>query len=80
MGISIESVWNKAQRLSAADRIALSRRLQNSVRETEELRRKRVASEIDSFFGGWSQDGRTTDEIMYQIRKGRTKNSFPESL
>lgn len=77
MGITIESVWNKAQRLSAADRLALSRKLQESVRESEHGRRKRVASEIDRFFGGWSHGGRSADETMAQIRAGRTKNTFP---
>lgn len=80
MGITMESVWNKAQRLSAADRLVLTHRLQESLRENEEMRRKRVASEIDRFFGGWSHDERTTAEIMAQIRAGRTKNSFPKSL
>lgn len=80
MGITIDSVWNKAQRLSAVDRLALSRMLQESVRETELDRRKRVASEIDKFFGGWNHDERTTEEIKAQIRGGRTKNTFPKSL
>lgn len=78
MGITIDSVWNKAQRLSPADRLALSHKLQESVKETEEIRKKRVASEIDKFFGGWSHDERSTDEIMTQIRSGRTKNTFPK--
>ena len=30
-----------------------------------------VASEIDHFFGGWSDDPRSTDDIMKQIRDGR---------
>lgn len=38
--------------------------------------KERVASEIDKFFGGWSEDPRTTDEIMRQIREGRTKNTY----
>jgi hypothetical protein len=38
--------------------------------------KERVASEIDKFFGGWSEDPRTTDEIMQQIREGRTKNTY----
>lgn len=74
MGISIESVWSKAQRLSASDRLALSRRLRESVNETDSVRQARVASEIDRFFGGWSDDPRSTDEIMQQIHEGRTKN------
>ena len=79
MGISIESVWSKAQRLSASDRLALSRRLRESVNETDSVRQARVASEIDRFFGGWSEDPRTTDEIMQQIREGRTENTYPIS-
>ena len=78
MGISIESVWSKAQRLSASDRLALSRRLRESLNETDSVRQARVASEIDRFFGGWSEDPRTTDEIMQQIREGRTENTYPK--
>lgn len=74
MGISIESIWSKAQRLSASDRLALSRRLRDSVNETDSARQARVASEIDRFFGGWSDDPRSTDEIMQQIREGFTSN------
>jgi hypothetical protein len=71
MGISVDSIWSQAQRLSASDRLALSRRLRESVNETEVERRERVASEIDRFFGGWSDDSRTTDEMMEHIRAGR---------
>ena len=78
MGISIESVWSKAQRLSASDRLALSRRLRESVNEPDGVRQARVASEIDRFFGCWSNDPRTTDEIMQQIREGRTENTYPK--
>jgi len=74
MGISIDSIWSQAQRLSASERLALSRRLRDSVSETEADRRERVASEIDRFFGGWSNDPRSTNEIMEQIRTGRTAN------
>ena len=80
MGITLDSIWNKAQRLSPADKLTLSRMLQSSLNETEADRRKRVASEIDKFFGGWNCDGRSTDEIMKQIREGRTENSFPAHL
>lgn len=34
-------------------------------------------NEIDRFFGGWSEDPRTTEEIIQQIRDGRTVNTFP---
>lgn len=78
MGISLDSIWNKAQRLSASDRLALSRRLRESVNETDSERQERVASEIDRFFGGWSNDPRTTDEIIQQIRNGRTENTYPK--
>ena len=77
MGITIDSIWSKAQRLSASDRLALSRRLRESDNETDSARQARVASEIDRFFGGWSNDPRSTDEIMQQIREGRTKNTYP---
>ena len=78
MGISLDSIWNKAQRLSASDRLALSRRLRESVNETDSERQERVASEIDRFFDGWSNDPRTTDEIIQQIRNGRTENTYPK--
>ena len=78
MGISVESIWSQAQRLSDSERLALSRRLRESVGETETARRERVASEIDRFFGGWSDDPRTTDEVMNHIRAGRTANTFPK--
>lgn len=78
MGISIDSVWAKAQRLSASERLDLSRRLRESVGETEEMRRERVASEIDRFFGGWSHDPRTTEEIITDIRASRTENTYPK--
>ena len=29
-------------------------------------------------FGGWSDDPRTTDEMMNHIRAGRTANTFPK--
>jgi hypothetical protein len=60
--------------------LALSRRLRESVNETDSVRQARVASEIDRFFGGWSNDPRTTDEIMQQIREGRTENTYPTFL
>ena len=77
MGISVETIWSQAQRLTDRERLALSRRLRESVSETESARRKRVASEIDRFFGGWSDDPRTTEEITEQIRAGRTANTYP---
>ena len=78
MGISVDSIWSQAQRLSASERLTLSRRLRESVGETETARRERVASEIDRFFGGWSSDPRTTEVIIEQIRTGRTANTYPE--
>ena len=66
MGISVESIWSQAQRLTASERLTLSRRLRESVSETEAARRQRVATEIDRFFGGWSDDPRTTEEITEQ--------------
>ena len=78
MGISIDSIWSKAQRLFPSERLALSRRLRDSVNETEAARQERVAAEIDRFFGGWSNDPRTTEEIMSDIRAGRTENTFPK--
>lgn len=78
MGITVENIWNKAQRLTASERLALSQRLRDSVRETTEERNSRVASEIDRFFGGWSEDPRSTEEILRSIRSGRTMNTYPE--
>ena len=78
MGISVESIWSQAQRLSDSERLDLSRRLRESIGETEAARRERVASEIDRFFGGWSEDPRTTDEMMKHIRASRTANTFPK--
>lgn len=77
MGISIESVWAQAQRLTPMERIVLSRRLYESVGETETERKARVAKEMSSFFGGWSHDDRSTEEIMQQIHEARTKNTYP---
>ena len=77
MGISVDSIWNQAQRLTASERLALSRRLRESVNETEAARRERVALEMDRFFGGWNHDPRTTEEMMAQIRAGRTANTYP---
>ena len=71
MGISIDSIWSKAQRLSASERLALSRKLRDSVNESDVERQERTISEIDRFFGGWNEDPRTTEEIMQQIREGR---------
>ena len=71
MGISVDSIWSQAQRLTASERLALSRRLRESVNETEADRRERVASEIDRFFGGWSEDPRTTEEIMETFQSPR---------
>ena len=72
MGISIDSIWSQAQRLTAKERLTLSRRLRESVNETESARRERVASEIDRFFGGWSNDPRTTEEITEQYYRTRS--------
>ena len=72
MGISIDSIWSQAQRLTAKERLTLSRRLRESVHETESARRERVASEIDRFFGGWSNDPRTTEEITEQYYRTRS--------
>ena len=73
---TVESIWIKAQRLSPSERLALSRRLKDSITETKAERECRVAREIDGFFGGWCNDGRTTEEIMSQIRSRRTENNY----
>ena len=78
MGISVYSNWSQAQRLTDSERLTLSRLLRESVKESEVDRRKRVATEIDRFFGGWSDDPRSTDEITEQIRSGRSANTYPK--
>ena len=78
MGTTIDNIWAKAQRLSPSERLALSRRLAESVNETEMARKERVTKEMNQFFGGWNSDERTTEEIMMQIRAGRTTNTFPQ--
>ena len=45
---------------------------------TDSSRHEHVASEIDRFFGGWIDDPRTTEEMMEQIRAGRTGNTYPK--
>ena len=77
MSISIDSVWAQAQRLSPSERLALSRKLFDSISETDADRRERVAKEMGSFFGGWRSDTRSTGEIMSQIHEARTKNTYP---
>ena len=37
MGISVDSIWSQTQRLSASDRLALSRRLRESVGKAERV-------------------------------------------
>lgn len=78
MGTTIEDVWAKAQRLSPSEKLALSRRLVESVTETEEERCECVAMEMEQFFGGWENDERDKEEIMAQIRAGRTENTYPQ--
>lgn len=77
MTVSVDSLLAKARTLSESDRLLLSRRLRESVRETEIVRKKRAAQEIDAFFGGWRDDPRTSEEMMEDIRQARTSNTFP---
>ena len=78
MTVSVDSIWAKAKTLSASDRLLLSRRLRESVSETEAARKDRAAREIDAFFGGWSEDPRSTEGIIDSIRQSRTTNTFPQ--
>ena len=78
MTVSVDSIWAKAKTLSESDRLLLSRRLRESVSETEAARKDRAAREIGAFFGGWSEDPRSTDDIMNSIRQARTTNTFPK--
>ncbi|MDD6001523.1 MAG: hypothetical protein PUC50_04925 [Bacteroidales bacterium] len=77
MEISVDSIWATAQFLTPDEKIDLSKRLLESASQTEEERRKRAEEKIDRFFGGWSGDGRTPDEVMAQIRGARTNNTYP---
>ncbi len=76
MDISVNTLWAQAQQLSRDEKIALSNLLLESVMMSEDDSKKRAAEEIDRFFGGWSCDNRSTEEIMSQIRNGRTQNSY----
>ena len=67
MGVSIDEIWAKAQRLTPGERLTLSRRLIDSITEDEADRRVRVENEINRFFGGWCVDERSTEDIISQI-------------
>ena len=68
MPITLDSVWFTAQRLSAADRKILANRIHSSLHETETERKHRVAQELESLCGAWSNDPRSTEEIKGCIR------------
>ena len=76
MEVTVDSLWRQAQHLNPDERIALSKLLLESDALSEDEKKKRAAEEIDRFFGGWSCDTRSTEEIMAQIRCGRTQNSY----
>ena len=76
MEVTVDSLWAQAQHLDYAERIALSNLLLGKVAATEVDHKKSAAEEIDRFFGGWNCDTRSTEEIMSQIRSGRTQNSY----
>jgi hypothetical protein len=78
MKVTVNSLWSQAQYLSSDEKIALSDLLLESVSLSEEERKKRAAEKIDRFFGGWSCDTRSTEEIMSQIRNGRTQNTYQQ--
>ena len=74
--VTLNNVWMSAQRLPISERKILTKRLADLDSVTEEERKARVASSIDQFFGGWSEDPRSVNEIKADIRKSRTENSF----
>ena len=74
--VTLNNVWMSAQRLPISERKILTKMLADLDSETEEERKARVASSIDQFFGGWSEDPRSVDKIKADIRKSRTENSF----
>lgn len=76
MSITLDGIWAHAQRLSLADRKVLTKMLADSLEESEADRKKRVSSEIDRFFGGWSDDPRSSEERMTEIQKARTENTL----
>ena len=74
--VTLNNVWMSAQRLPISERKILTKMLVDLDSETEEERKARVASSIDQFFGGWSEDPRSVDEIKADIRNSRTENTF----
>lgn len=74
--VTLNNVWMSAQRLPISERKILTKMLADLDSETEEEREARVASSIDQFFGGWSEDPRSVDEIKADIRNSRTENTF----
>jgi hypothetical protein len=73
--VTLNNVWMSAQRLPISERKILPKMLADLDSETEEERKARVASSIDQFFGGWSEDPRSVDEIKADIRNSRTENT-----
>ena len=73
--VTLNNVWMSAQRLPISERKILTKMLADLDSETEEERKARVASSIDQFFGGWSEDPRSVDEIKADIRNSRTENT-----
>lgn len=65
---NLNNVWMSAQRLPISERRILAKMLAD-LDETEEEKKARAASSIDQFFGGWSEDPRSVDEIKADIRK-----------
>lgn len=76
MSITLNGIWAHAWRLSKEDRLALSKMLVESLDESESDLKKRAAADIDKFFGGWSDDPRSAEECMSEIRESRTMNTL----
>lgn len=76
MSITVDGVWAHAQRLSIEERRILFNLLLGSLKESEENRKSRAAVEIDRFFGGWSDDPRSSEERLLEIREARTSNTM----
>ena len=74
--VTLNNVWMSAQRLPISERKILTKMLADLDSETEEEGKARVANSINQFFGGWSEDPRSVDEIKADIRNSRTENTF----
>ena len=75
---TLDTVWTKARLLSYSDRIVLRQRLNNSLDVAEDKREGNNIQKLMQLAGSWSEDPRTTDEILSQLRSMRTPNPIPQ--